>query len=146
MARSLVRQEEAVLKDYLTRSRLDASLAGAPIVLSDHMSLPAQEPIEPLDDMVAKALRLRPDIAQARLQIVNSQISLEGSKSALRPGLDLVASAQNNGLAGNPGAASVLPQLIRGATERRLPGGWIRRRRFPDLLAQLPGLRSRRCS
>jgi outer membrane protein len=139
VARSLVRQEEAVLKDYLTRSRLDASLAGAPIVLSDHMSLPAQEPIEPLDDMVAKALRLRPDIAQARLQIVNSQISLEGSKSALRPGLDLVASVQNNGLAGNPGGASVLPQSFAGQpSDGFLVGGYggavsqIFSRNFPD--------------
>jgi outer membrane protein TolC len=66
------------------------------------MAIPEHEPIEPLEDLVAKALNLRPDIAQARLQIENSEISLKGSKSALRPTLDLVASAQNNGLIGQP--------------------------------------------
>jgi outer membrane protein TolC len=97
-----VRRQEVVLKDYLTRSRLDSSLTNAPIVLSDHMTIAENEPIEPLDDLVAKALRTRPDIEQARLQIRNSEISLQGSKSALLPTLDLVATAQNNGLVGQP--------------------------------------------
>ena len=57
VAKSLVRQEEAVLKDYLTRSPLDSTLANAPIVLSDRMAIPPQERIEPLNDLVAKALR-----------------------------------------------------------------------------------------
>lgn len=107
VAKSLVRQEEAVLKDYLTRSPLDSTLANAPIVLTDRMEIPAREPVEPLDDLVAQALRIRPDVAQARVQIVNSEISLEGSKSALRPALDLVATAQNNGLVGRPNAAQL---------------------------------------
>jgi outer membrane protein len=102
VAKSLVRREEAILKDYLTRSRIDSSLVNAPIVLSDHMAIPEHEPIEPLDDLVAKALRTRPDIEQARLQIRNSEISLQGSKSALLPTLDVVATAQNNGLVGQP--------------------------------------------
>ena len=102
VAKSLVRRQEVVVKDFLTRSRLDASLQNAPIVLTDHMAIPEREPIEPLEDLVAKALTLRPDIAQARLQIENSEISLKGSKSALRPTLDLVATAQNNGLIGQP--------------------------------------------
>jgi outer membrane protein len=109
VARSLVRQEEAVLKDYLTRSTLDATSTNAPVILSDRMAIPAQERIEPLNDLVVKALRLRPDVAQARLQITNSEISLQGSKNALRPALDLVASAQNNGLAGRPNGFAFNP-------------------------------------
>jgi outer membrane protein TolC len=109
VAKSLVRQEEAVLKDYLTRSPLDSTLANAPIVLSDRMTIPPQERIEPLNDLVVKALSLRPDVAQARLQIANSEISLQGSKSALRPALDLVASAQNNGLAGPRNGLALTP-------------------------------------
>ena len=102
VAKSLVRRQEVVLKDFLTRSRLDAPLESAPIALTDHMAIPEYEPVQPLDDLVAKALQARPDVAQARLQIENSEISLQGSKSAIRPSLDLVASAQNNGLVGQP--------------------------------------------
>jgi len=39
VAKSLVRREEVILKDYLTRSRLDSSLTNAPIVLSDRMAI-----------------------------------------------------------------------------------------------------------
>src|ERR1035438_10871610 len=39
-------------------------------------------------------------IYQARLQIANSQIGLEGTRNATRPQLDLVGVMQNNGLAG----------------------------------------------
>jgi outer membrane protein TolC len=79
----------------------------------------------------------RPDLAQARIQLQNSEISLKGSRSALLPALDLVASAQNNGLAGalNGTTLSNLPasQLI------PHPGGnygdalaQVFRRNFPD--------------
>ena len=56
--------------------------------------------IEPVQDLVAKAVQNRPELAQTQLQIENAKISLAGSKSQLLPSLNLVASAQNNGLAG----------------------------------------------
>jgi outer membrane protein TolC len=141
VARSLVQQEEAVLKDYLTRTPPDSTIASAPIALSDRMTIPTTEPVEPLNDLVAKALRLRPDVSQARLQITNSQISLQGSKSALLPALDLVATAQNNGLAGRPNASAIVagnPLLGGGGGDPFLIGGYgdavsqLFSRNFPD--------------
>ncbi len=52
--------------------------------------------------MVTDALKNRPDLAQAGIQIENSQISLKGSLNALRPQIDLVGTMQNGGLAGDP--------------------------------------------
>jgi outer membrane protein TolC len=141
VAKSLVRQEEATVKDYLTRATLDPALTNAPIVLTDRMTVPPQEPVVPLNDLVTKALRIRPDVAQARLQITNSEISLQGSKNALRPGLDLVASAQNNGLAGRPNAFAFNPgNLLAGGSggDGFLVGGYgdamsqLFSRNFPD--------------
>jgi outer membrane protein TolC len=123
VGKSLVRRQEVVLKDFLTRSRLDASLENAPIVLTDHMAIPEREPVEPLDDLVARALKIRPDIAQARLQIENSEISLKGSKSALRPTLDLVATAQNNGLIGQPNDFTLAPTGVNQTPFLGGPGG-----------------------
>jgi outer membrane protein TolC len=104
VARTLVRRQDVVLKDYLTRKMLDQSLAAAEVVLTDRIQIPEREPVQPVQDLTQKAFESRPDLAQARLQLENSQISLRGSKSALRPALDLVASAQNNALAGEPNA------------------------------------------
>jgi outer membrane protein len=117
VSESLVRQQEAVLKDYLTRAGLDSVLTRAPIVPSDRFNVPAQDPIEPIDDLTERAFRNRPDLAQARIQLENSEISLKGSRSALLPALDLVGSARNNGLAGTPGGVTRTP----GSTF--LPGG-----------------------
>jgi outer membrane protein TolC len=139
VAMSLVRQQEVVVKDYLTREKLSTRLQNAPIVLLDKMAVPEQEPVEPLDDLVTKALELRPDVAQARLQIANSEISLEGSKSALRPELDLVGSAQNNGLAGRLVPGALVPSSLGGGPAvNTLVGGYgtalsqVFNRNFPD--------------
>ena len=65
-------------------------------------------------------MRNRPDLAQAGIQVENSQINLKGSLNALRPELDVVGTVQNGGLSGdiNPAAAALTP----GAPS--IPGGY----------------------
>ena len=69
-----------------------------------------------MQDLVADALANRPDVDQARLQIANSQIGLQGARSLTRPQLDLVGVMQNNGLAGqaNPFVGQSDPGFIGG--------------------------------
>jgi outer membrane protein TolC len=62
--------------------------------------MPETEQIQPIQDLVGLAVEKRPELQQTRLAIENAEISLEGSRSLLLPQLNLVASAQNNGLAG----------------------------------------------
>lgn len=64
---------------------------------------------------MGQALHDRPEVEEARLQLENSHIGLEGSRNELLPQLDLVASAQNAGLAGtanstNPALQSAMQQ------------------------------------
>jgi outer membrane protein len=101
VAQSLVAQQSTVLKDYLTRGKLEPDLEKALLVTTDALPPPATENLPAVDDLVQTAFRSRPDVKQVQLQVENSELSLQGSKSALRPALDLVASAQNNGFAGN---------------------------------------------
>ncbi len=101
VAESLVEQQATVLKDYVTRGNLAEDLAAAPVVTTDAMTPPDATQGPGLAKLVEQALRLRPEVAQVHLQLENSELSLTGSKSGLRPALDLVATAQNNGLAGN---------------------------------------------
>ncbi|MGH9593273.1 MAG: hypothetical protein ACRD5L_09295 [Bryobacteraceae bacterium] len=55
-----------------------------------------------MDDLLKTAYSLHPDLAQAGLQLANSQIGLKGSNNNRRPELDLVGIPENNGLAGTP--------------------------------------------
>ena len=98
-----VLQQETILKNALSKNGVSSpSVAEAHIVPTDHMQMPATEPIQPLQDLMANALRARPELSQNRIQVEDQKISIKGSKSALLPTLDLVASLANNGLAGQP--------------------------------------------
>jgi outer membrane protein len=132
-------QQETILKNALSRNGVASpSVAEARIVPTDHMEVPSVEPIQPLQDMTANALRARPELSQNRIQIEDSRIGIKGDRSALLPTLDLVALANNNGLAGTPNA---LPNVIPGVPHSNNPffiGGagtllsQVLSRNFPD--------------
>jgi outer membrane protein len=137
-AESLVRQQETLIKDYLSRKTVgDSQLAGVRIITTDPLLIDRNERIPDLQALAESALKTRPDLAQARVQIESTSLALAGSKDALRPSLDLIVSARNNGLAGDinplalPGAAPHNPDPI-------LVGGYgtalsqLFRRNFPD--------------
>ena len=125
-ARGLREEQEAIFKNVITRrGNEDPDVAGARIIPTDTLTIPATDAIRPMQDLIADALSRRPDIDQARLQIANSQIGLQGARSLTKPQLDLIGIMQNNGLAGqanpfvpNPdpgflgGYGSVLGQLF----------------------------------
>jgi len=123
-SRGLLQEQEAILKNVLTRAG-DPDVQSARVIPTDPLTIPAQDEVRPIQDLVAGALANRPDLAQAALQVDNSNIALEGARSATRPEIDLVGTLQNNGLAGpltgyaanpNPsfvgGYGSVLGQIL----------------------------------
>ena len=96
------------------------------------------EPLaEPLDELIQAALRSRPALSRSRIGLANSDISLRGIKNALKPSLDLVATATNNGLAGSinpdivtlPGDPGPDPFFVGGLGNAL---GQAFRRNFPD--------------
>jgi outer membrane protein len=109
-AESLVAQQELVLKKVLTRNGLgDPQVREARIVPTDRIEIPPRDEVSPVQDLVAQAFRDRPDLAESRLQIDNSRISLHAAKSALLPSLDLVGTVQNNALAGQMNSLAAVP-------------------------------------
>ncbi len=98
-ARGLLEEEEAILKNVLTRS-VDESIRSARLMPTSTLEIPATDEIRPIQELITEAVGNRPDLGQARLQVENSIIGLQGSKNAVLPEVDLVGIAQNNGLAG----------------------------------------------
>ena len=100
-AETQVLQQEMILKSVLTRSALDdMAVMSAHIVPTDKIRVPESEPVEPVQDLVAEALAIRPETEQSRISLENSRLSMQGTKNALLPTLDVFASMQNNALAG----------------------------------------------
>jgi outer membrane protein len=102
-------QQELLVKTVLTRrGTADPLLRDARIVATTPIDVPATEDIRPIQDLVTNAFGNRPELQEARLQIANSELYMKGSKNALLPQVDILASAQNSGLAGalNPLAST----------------------------------------
>jgi outer membrane protein len=100
-AQSTELQLEAVLKSALSRNGLMSPLVSeARVVATDPIRIPEVEPVEPVQDLVSRALENRPDITQSRIQIENSKIALQGTKNTLLPTLNAFADLRNNGLVG----------------------------------------------
>lgn len=136
-----VRQQETILKNVLSRNGVASpAVADARIIPTDRIRIPEVEPIEPVQDLAARGLASRPELAQSRMQVRNAEINLRGSRSAMLPTLDAVVSFTNNGLAGQPNALPVLPGRTRSQTEFFLGGygtvlNQLFARNFPDYSA-----------
>jgi outer membrane protein len=101
LAETQLLQQETILKNALSRNGLASpAVADARIVPTDRIRVPQVEPVTPIQDLVAMALRARPELAQNRIQVTDQEITLHGSKNGLLPTLDAVASLTNNALAG----------------------------------------------
>jgi outer membrane protein TolC len=129
-ARGLCEEQEAIFKTVLTeRGNEDPEVRAAHIIPTDALAIPEKDEIRPIQDLLAEALANRPDLGQARLQLENSQIGLEGSRSATRPEVDLVGVMQNSGLAGtanpfappNPGFAGGYGTALDQVLARKYP-------------------------
>lgn len=101
IAETNVAQQETVLKNALSKNgTASPSLADARIVTTDHIQVPAIEPVQPVQDLIALALENRPDLKSSRVNLDSSRIRLAGSRNALLPTVDAFAEATNHGLAG----------------------------------------------
>ncbi|MDQ1474313.1 MAG: outer membrane protein [Bryobacterales bacterium] len=133
VAEGLVRQQELIVKTAITRGGLaNPQLLTAHIIPLDTLSVPDQETPASVENLVGEALRNRPDLAGAGLQVDNSEISLQGSLNALKPRLDLVGTVQNSGMAGdlNPLAGTIPGSVNLGGYGTVL--GQLFRRDFPS--------------
>jgi outer membrane protein len=101
-AQSAVLQLEAVLKSALSRNGLaSAGVMDAHVVPTDPIRIPEVEAIEPIQDLMSKALDNRPDLAQSRIQIDNAQIALTGTRNAMLPTLSAIGDMRSNALVGS---------------------------------------------
>jgi outer membrane protein TolC len=100
-------------------------------VPTDTLEVPDNQPEPALDALIASANKNRPDLLYAGIQVDNSKIYLEGSKNELKPELDLVGTAQNNGLAGSLDPLYNAGSSVGSAVPPVLEGG------YGDVLSQI---------
>ncbi|HWC95266.1 MAG TPA: TolC family protein [Candidatus Sulfopaludibacter sp.] len=101
-------RQEMILKSVLTRSGLDnTAIALARIVPTDHIAIPANEAVIPVQDLVTEAIAKRPEIEQNQISLENARLDLLGVKSNLLPSLQAFANFSNAGQAGSIASTQV---------------------------------------
>ena len=96
-------QQETVLKNALSRNGVaSAALAEVHVVPLDTFQVPEKDELKPTEDLVKEALSRRVEIAEDRVNIDSTKISLAALKNGLKPTLSVFAELTNNGLSGQP--------------------------------------------
>lgn len=112
VAQAAVQQAEVSLKNVISRNGLaSASLFDAHIIATDRITVPSVEPVQPIQDLMAKALDSRPELGQLRIQLDNSKISLTGTRNSMLPTLNAVANFNNPA---QSGTLSTIPNPVTG--------------------------------
>src|ERR1700676_704704 len=93
--------QQLLMKNALSRTLVDPVLADAEVVPTSTMELPAQEPVVPIQELVNDALSHRPELAEQRMNLSNTEISNKAIRNSLLPSLDLFAYCQGTGLGGS---------------------------------------------
>jgi outer membrane protein len=97
--------QQLLMKNAITKNMGDPILAVAPVIPTDTLKPKERYEVRPVEDLIQEALQARPEIAVARINLTNLEISRKSIKNLLRPTLDVYAFYGATGLAGdqNPG-------------------------------------------
>src|SRR5579862_8234107 len=93
--------QQLLMKNALSRTLRDQILAGAEVIPTSTMEIPALEPVQPTQDLVANALQHRAELVESRIQLNTSDLSNKAVRNALLPSLDLFAYYGGAGLGGS---------------------------------------------
>jgi outer membrane protein len=92
--------QQLLMKNALSRTLVDPVLADAEVIPTSTMELPAQASVVPIQDLVTDAIAHRPELAESRINLSNTEISNKAIRNLLRPTVDLFAYYGGAGLGG----------------------------------------------
>jgi len=107
LAQTNLQLEQLLMKNALTRTLKDPTLATAEVIPTSTMDVPAQEEVVPTEDLINNALRHRAELVESRIDLNSRDYSNKAVRSALLPTLDLYAYYAGSGLGGSQSPANL---------------------------------------
>jgi outer membrane protein len=101
LARTNLELQELLMKNALSRNLEDPVLAGAHVIPTSDIQLPAQEPVVPIQDLINEGLQHRAELAESRIDLNSRDLSNRAVRNAMLPSLNLFAYYGGNGIGGN---------------------------------------------
>jgi len=115
LAQTNLELQDLLMKNALSRNLEDPILAGAEVIPTSDMELPAQEPLAPTQDLINDALSHRAELAESRIDLNSRQINSKAVRNAMLPSLDLYAYYGGSGIGGNVNPALLPPACLSAA-------------------------------
>jgi len=138
VAQTNLQLQQLLMKNALSRALSDPVLAAAPVIPTDTMAIPAEEPVTPVQDLINDALSHRPDLAQSRIDLTNREINRKAAANGLLPTVDFVAFYGASGLGGVQNPLSVCrPGQTGFIASICTPAGTIADRGYSDTFSNL---------
>jgi outer membrane protein TolC len=100
VARTSLQLQELLIKNALTKSLDDPVLEAMPVIPTDRLESTPAAANQVVQDLIAQALQVRPELAVSAVDLINRQISNKAARNALLPSLSLVGFYGGSGLAG----------------------------------------------
>jgi len=101
LAQTNLQLEQLLMKNALTRTLKDPTLATAEVIPTSTMEIPSQEPVTPTEDLINDALRHRAELVESRIDLNSREYSNKAVRSALLPTLSAFAYYGGAGVGGN---------------------------------------------
>ena len=99
--------QQLLMKNAISRTLKDPTLATAEVIPTSTMDVPAQEPVVPAEDLINESIRHRPELVESRIDLNSRELSNKAVRSSLLPTLDLFAYYGGSGLGGAQNAAAL---------------------------------------
>lgn len=117
ISQQTLQQQETNFKVLLSRDGLeDPLLEAAHVVTLDRLTVPPNDDLPPLRDLVTRAMAKRPDMLLAKTNDENQVITSEGTRNGILPFLQVAGSTTNRAEAGTfqPASGGVPPPNSQG--------------------------------
>jgi outer membrane protein len=106
-AQTNLQLQQLLMKNAISRTLKDPTLATAEVIPTSTMDVPAQEPVVPAEDLINESLRHRPELVESRIDLNSRELSNKAVRSSLLPTLDLFAYYGGSGLGGAQNVAAL---------------------------------------
>ena len=107
VAKTNLQLEQLIMKNALSRTLHDPTLANADVIPTSTMEVPQGEETQPTEDLVNEALLHRAELVEQRISLNSQEISNKGIRSLLLPTLDLYAYYGGTGVGGSQNPANL---------------------------------------
>jgi outer membrane protein TolC len=109
VARTNLQLQELLIKNALAKTLDDPALEAVTVAPTDNLQLVQPPPAQTVAELIAEALRDRPELAESDIDLLSRQITRKAAKNALLPSATLVGFYGGSGLAGPLNRAFNIP-------------------------------------